>query len=337
MRTSPFPCSSLFFSSLFLALGTSLVSCAVAGEPPNPGAPRGELALDEEFLDEAARAPARELEASVDGLGLRVSPIVQIEERDGAVIWRLEGRSTVALGSVASWVPDDAFGAAELTGPRSFAITFREPHEQNTVASGMPLFLTVSQVSGARAEAAIWLRPRLEVGAGAAGSASLSGRIQPYATMKPVWVADDELGNLEYRGKVAVAAGWTLEPGAEPAPRLTALENHRVRLAWSFNALAATLARPAPQLQLRAHRGSDVATRAVTLEVRAVRLGLTREDPREVWPTLCEPSVRACLLALPSLETDTEACGSYRQVLACGGPAAFGGARERPPASSELL
>ena len=51
--------------------------------------------------------------------------------------------------------------------------------------------------------------------------------------------------------------------------------------------------------------------------MRVVRLGLTRGDPREVWPTSCDPSVRACLAALPSAESDTAACGSYRQVLAC--------------------
>jgi hypothetical protein len=335
MRTSTLLCSSIFFSSFLFSLGTSLMSCALAGEPTGPGAPRAEAldssdAVDGELFGESARAPARELEADVEGLGLRVSPVVQIEERDGAAIWRVEGRASVALGSVASWVPDDAFGEAQLTGPRSFAITLRQPHEQNTMASGLPLFVTVSPVNGVRAEAAIWLRPRLGAGPG-----SGSTRIQPYATVKPVWVADEAIGHLEYRGKVAVAPGWSLEPASEPAPRLTVLEDHRVRLAWSFATLAATVAaiaqRPTPQLQLRARRGTEVVTRAAALEMRAVRLGLTRDDPRDVWPTICVPSVRACLLTLPSLETDTEQCGSYRQVLACGGPA---GALQRP---SELF
>lgn len=320
-----------------VVLGASLASCALGTEPTNPasGPSRGEagLELDGDEVPApalpAALAPLRELEASVSGLGLRVSPVVQIEDRDGSVRWRVEGRATVALGSIASWVPDDAYGEAQLTGPRSFAITFRQPSEQNTIASGLPLFVTVSPVNGARAEAAIWFRPRVDASAGSGG-----GRIRPYATVRPVWVTDEALGHLEYRGLVAVAPAWSLELGGEPAslpsssgPRLVPLEDHRVRLAWSFSALAATVARSAPQLQLRARHGNEAVLRTAALEIRAVRLALTREDPRQVWPTRCEPAVRACLLTLPSLEADTEACGTYRQVLACGGPA---GARERP-------
>lgn len=320
-----------------LSFAASLMSCALAAEPTGPGrvdGPEGDGG-EAAASSQADRAPLRELEAFVDGLGLRVSPAVQIEERDGAMTWRLEGRSTVALGSVASWVPDDAYGEAQLTGPRSFSITFRQPSEQNTMASGLPLFVTVSPVNGARAEAAIWFRPRVDAGAGSSSGPGAS-RVRPYATVRPVWVADEEVGHLEYRGAVAVAPGWSLEvvpepAPQEPAPQLLPLDPQRVRLAWSFAALAATVRRPAPQLQLRARRGAEASLRSAAVEIRAVRLGLTREDPRDVWPTRCEPAVRACLLTLPSLETDTEACGTYRQVLACGGPA---GARQRP---SELF
>lgn len=315
-----------------VGLVAALSGCAVSSDSPSASAPRGDSL---ELRDgapaaeaEAPRPPLRELEAGVDGLGLRISPRVLVEEEGGATVWRVLGSASVPLGSVASWVPDDAYGRAELTGPRSFAITFRDPSEQNTMASGLPLFVTVAPAQGARAEAAIWFRPRLEASPG-------TSRIQPAAAIAPVWVAGEEgLGHLEYRGKVTTASSWQLASVAGSAPpRLSALDAKRARLTWSFAALAATAEQAAPQLTLIAQRGggAEAASRLASLEIRAIRLALTREDPRQVWPSSCEPLVRACLRTLPSLEADTEPCGTYRQILACGGP---GGARQPP---SELF
>lgn len=302
-----------FFLAAFAAM--FLCSCAFAGEPPGP-------LLDEEALPDGAAGaalPPRELEARLEGIGLRVSPIVQLERRDGAVVWRVEGRASVELSAVASWVPDDAYGRAELTGPRSFSITFRDASEQNTMASGLPLFLSVTPRQGAPAEAAIWFRPRVERAVG-------SGRIFPHATIQPVWVAEESEGELhgavEYRGKVTTPSDWSLESGesGDSAPRLTSLGGGKWRLGWSFDALAATLRSQPPRFSLRARRGEVVVTRMAELEIRAVRLAITRADPRQVWPSDCEPAVRACLAALPTPLSDTEPCGTYRQVLACGGP-----------------
>lgn len=309
-----------FFLAAFAAL--FLCSCALAGEPATP--------LDEDAARSAPSSaalrppPPRELEAAVDGLGVRVSPVVQLRRgEDGGVVWRVEGRATVELAAVASWVPDDAYGRAELTGPRSFAVTFRDASEQNTMASGLPLFVTVTPRQGRGAEAAIWFRPRLERAIG-------SARIFPYSTIQPVWVEREQDGErhgaLEYRGKVALGADWLLEvEEGDHAPALTALGSGKWRVGWTFAALAAVLHREPPRFSLRARRGEVVVSRVAELELRAVRLGLTRRDPRLEWPSSCEAEVRACLVALPARGADTEACGSYRQVLACGGPA---GARE---------
>lgn len=316
-----------------LSAALVLSACAVA-DAPGAAPPRAEVLEQGDELEEPGLAPLRELdaelEAEIEGLGLRISPRVAVEERGGATVWRVEGRATVPLGSVASWVPDDAYGLAELTGPQSFTITFRDPSEQNTMASGLPLFVTVAPLAGARAEAAIWFRPRLQA---RAGSASLS----PQLAIAPVWIADAARDHLEYRGQVTSSAGWRLlSVAGHPPPQLRDAGPRRTRLAWTFSALAATAEQPAPQLTLFAQRQgvpppAALAIRAVSLELRAIRLGLTREDPRRVWPAICEPLVRACLLTLPSLDADTERCGNYRQVLACGGPA---GARQPP---SELL
>ena len=340
--------------------------------------------------------------AEVEGLRLWLTAAVTLERGGGSArpVWKLAGRASVELAAVAAWVPDDAFGRAQLTGPRSFEIAVREPSEQSSLASGMPLFLTVTPAaepaSGSatepasgqapgRAEAAIWLAPWLAAVGGEGpgqrsegpGQRSEAG-VELSGAVAAVWVAggrDDEgrrLGEVEYRGEAAAPPGWQLELTASPQPPPRALlvdgERPRLRLSWTTAALLAALAAPAPQLTLRASRSSDgegaeagvegssgeascepadadadadadpdadpdpdadadadpdadanpvERTCAAAVTMRVVRLGLTRGDPREVWPTSCDPSVRACLAALPSAESDTAACGSYRQVLAC--------------------
>jgi hypothetical protein len=320
-----------FLCTIFLAAFSALFlcSCGLAGEAPGG-------TLDEDDARSAPSnatlrpAPLRELEAAVDGLGLRISPAVQLERGAEGVVWRVDGRATVDLAAVASWVPDDAYGRAELTGSRTFSITLRDASEQNTMASGLPLFVTVTPRQGDPVEAAIWFRPRLERAIG-------SARIFHYSTIHPVWVAQAtdgaHHGTIEYRGKVALGPEWRLEPAdGVGGPALTALGNGRWRLGWSFDALAADLHREPPRFALRARRGGVLVTRVAELQMRAVRLDLTRRDPRLEWPAGCEPAVRTCLAALPALDADTEPCGSYRQVQACGGPA---GAREPLEAGGE--
>lgn len=283
-----------------------LGSCALGGAP-EPAADADHEELDGP-MSQAASAP-RELRAHVEGLALSIDPILERCVVDGVAVWRLRGRSDVELSSVASWVSDDAFGSAELTSTRAFAITFRDPSEQNTMASGLPIFLTVTPASGVPAEAAIWVRPRVAAGAGA-------GLIRFYATVQPRWVA----GDVEYRGKVAVPPTWSVAIARAPGPRTVELAPGKVRLAWTFDELAATLRAEAPQLTARAVRGDATVQRVAALEVRVTRVGLTRGDPREVWPSVCKDSVRECLRALPADALDAETCGTYREVLACGGP-----------------
>jgi hypothetical protein len=265
----------------------------------------------------AAAAPSQ-LGATVAGLTVTVEPRLETCGGPGAATWRVRGRASAPLASISSWVPDDAFGAAQLIDDHAFTVEFREPSDRNTMASGLPLFLTLTPRSGAPVHAALWFRPRLQTGAGASA-------IRFYATVQPVWLA----GDVEYRGRMAVAPPWPVSLTSVAAPRVVALEPGALRLAWTFDELDATLHRaPGAALHARAVRAEPaggVAERSATLELRVRRLGLTLRDPREVWPTTCSPEVRACLAALPSGEQDTERCGSYRQVLACGGPRRDGG------------
>lgn len=311
-----FSLSFLLSFLLVLAAASALSGCAVGEPASDPDA----LAAPYEDLPAGVIAhvlqpkPPRELAAELGDLSLWISPIVQIERlgggadgQPGPAVWRVDGRASAPLGSVASWVPDDAFGEARLTGPMSFSITLRERADQSTLASGTPLFLTVWPAGGRRAEAAIWFRPRLVDEGG-------SGRLRWQTAIAPVWVE----GDVEYRGAVTVAAGWSLLPEPPMAMR-SGSRGEALRPVWTFAELARALSAPAPQLLARARRGDEGVSRAAKVELRATRLGITREDPRQVWPVVCELPVRACLEALPDDHADVEACGTYRQVLACGG------------------
>lgn len=299
-------CSLLWLATFGAALGAA--ACAV-GEPVGAGWLRDDEPATLGSVAHVLRPPPRrELAAELPDLRLWISPIVRREQR----AWHVEGRASVELRSVASWIPDDACGEARLTGSHSFTITLHQREEQSTLASGMPLFVTLSPLGGRRAEAAIWLGPRLVDGVG-------STRLRWRPEVAPVWVA----GDVEYRGQLVAAPGWSLVP----APPLVARSRGRgdeLRPVWTFAELADALSSEASQLSARARRGDEEVSRSAGVELRVLRLGITRDDPREVWPRVCELPVLACLEELADRaaageSVDVEECGSYRQVQACGG------------------
>lgn len=310
----------LFLAAFGAALGAS--ACAV-GEPVGSGWLRDdEPAMLGSVAHVLRPPPARELSAELPDLRLWISPVVRREQR----AWHVEGRASVELRSVASWVPDDACGEARLTGSHSFTITLHQRADQSTLAAGAPLFVTLSPMSGRRAEAAIWLGPKLVDDVG-------SSRLRWRPEIAPVWVA----GDVEYRGAVVPAPGWSLVP-APPLVARSSARGEELRPVWTFASLAEALASEASQLLVRARRGDEVVSRSAGVELRVLQLGVTRADPREVWPRVCELPVLACLEELADRAAegeavDVEACGSYRQVQACGG---LGGGEGQPMQRSAL-
>ncbi len=313
-------CSFLFLTAFGAAPGAS--ACAV-GEPAGPGWLRDdEPAMLGSVAHVLRPPPPRELSAELPDLRLWISPIVRREQRT----WSVEGRASVALRSVASWIPDDACGEARLTGSQSFTITLHQRADQSTLISGTPLFVTLSPMSGPRAEAAIWIGPRLVEGVG-------SSRLRWRPEVAPVWVA----GDVEYRGELIASPGWSLVPAPPLVARISG-RGEALRPAWTFAELAEVLSSEESQLLARARRGDEVVSRSAGAELRVLRLGITRADPREVWPRVCELPVLACLEELADRAAegevvDVEECGSYRQVQACGG---LGGGVGQPMQRSAL-
>ena len=312
MRT---PLESLFLTGLLagLALAPACTTDPDADDADDSDALPGQT-IDEASSDDKADAPA-ELRARVDGMTVWMDPIAVIGNDNGTALYVIEGRTSRNLASVQSWVPDDAFGSAEIVSPRKFRLTLRNGHEHNTMLSGLPLFVTLRPTTGATAQAAVWLAPRVTSVAG-------SSSIYLGTGAAPVWVD----GDVVYRGSASLYNGYSglaVRTSAGAGPMVTPGAAGKAQLDWRFDALGPVIAAwGAPPITATATKGATTATKSARIEVRVAKLGLTLGNADTTWPRVCTDAVMACLQGLGATATDAGACGTFRQVSACGGPAA---------------
>ncbi len=286
--------------------------------------PEGEDGLgdhDDGAGDDAKADGTGEVRARIEGLTVWMDPAAY---RVASGAWIVEGRASRNLAEVFSFVPDDAFAEAAITGKRTFTLTFRDGHELNTMLSGLPLFVKVTPVTGAPATAAVWLQPEL---------ARISGstKINLHSAIEPVWVG----GELAYRGVATTTNGWaglavTVSGGV--APTVRARTARTSELDWAFDGLLASADASSDRVRVTASRQGVVVEKTAAIDFAVQRLALTRRDPYEVWQRDCDDDVRACLIALPDGAVDAGDCGSYREVQACGGIEHAG-----PPAAAQLV
>lgn len=222
--------------------------------------PEGEDGLgdyDESTTDD--KADTTEVRVRIDGLTVWVDPVA----RRTAAGYVIDGRASRNLAGVHSWVPDDAFATTAITGPRSFTVTYAPGHELNTMLAGTPIFVDLDPVTGEDATAAVFVKPRLTGFAG-------SSKLYVHKTVAPVLV----YGELAYRGTVTASDGY----GALASDNgdVTQLDATHFAIDWSYSAIATGV-------RVTATKGTATVTKTATLEVAVARLGLTRQDAREVW------------------------------------------------------
>jgi hypothetical protein len=298
---------------LLLSVSLALAACAA----PDPG-DLGDTDQAEDRLppgpDSATsgddKADGTELRVRAAGMTMWVDRIAVASRGDGGEpVALIEGRTSRNLGAVSSWVPDDAFGAARQLSARTFEIELRGGHEVNTLLSGLPIFVALDTTSGSvtHYEGMIALAPRF---AGFAGAADLAID----AAIDPVWAGTTE-DPLRYRGRVSTAAAAdaiTAEP-ADGAPAIERAGDLDWWLEWSYSSLEGTALAGVP-VRLTATMGAASASAQASVELHAVEIGLTIQDPREAWPSAtCGADTRSCVRGGGDL-TD---CGLYREVSAC--------------------
>lgn len=298
------------------------VSGTIVATVPNAGCGTGDFTGETVSVDVGAGGKADdliEIKVSAPGLTLWMRPVA--ERRTGAAeppaTWVFRGRVSKNLESVSSFVFDDAFGQATITGDRTFEIAFDGGSEINSLESGTRLFIAIDVVDSDTAYTASFLTgPHLTRFSG-------DDALFVSAPILPVHV-----GGLVYRGRAdtETAGGLLSATSPEgPAPAVAPRAPKQWNLDFDFAALSATAAAsveltyvPASGTALHVQAGVDFAL---------TELGITVEDPHTEWPeqTSCTADIQTCIDGLPPGSIDTEPCGSYRDVLACNLPAGLPG------------
>ncbi len=278
------------------------LGCGVSESVIDDGELQGEGTTDAELT--------REVRATGGGLSVALQPT--LESRAGR--WVLRGTASQDLSAVFSFVPDDAFGQATLTGARTFEVSFDSMSELNTVLSGLRLLVNLTPVGARKAiTLGIDLAPRLTSMAG-------STRVMlPTPEVAPVFAR----GGLTYRttARTAVSLLTRVSNGAQFSARTPPGEYN---VDFTFDALRSGLDDGAAgrRVQFVATATTGVLrtkTALLTAAVKAVQV--TTGDPYQAWPSAsCTEPVRTCLAATSIGATDFGDCGTYRQVNRCGLP-----------------
>jgi hypothetical protein len=271
-----------------------------------------DMGSEELVTDEAELAG--ELRASVGPLTVWVKTVLQPRLVNNEVRWVVQGRANQNLGGVFSFVPDDAYGQAVMTGPRTFEVSFDSMSELNTILSGLPVLVSVTPQGSTSsvATARVSFAPRFTSFTG-------STRVFIGSAVTPVLVND----NLQYRGFARVPAGARLSASTLDDATITVTPRPtrgEFNVNFDFDNLRASLS----ETGVGAKRVEFVAAESETvlrnklgvLVATATKLQLTTGDAYAVWPPQgCEDRVRRCIGTIRN--GDFSACGSYREVNAC--------------------
>ncbi|MDP1918576.1 MAG: hypothetical protein Q8L14_20170 [Myxococcales bacterium] len=253
------------------------------------------------------------------GLTVTFKPVLVSRIENNEKKWIMQGTASRDLSEAFSFVPDDAFGEARLTGARTFEVALTDGHELNSILSGLKLLVKLTPQGSTRSiTAGVDLQPRFM-------SIKGSTRIIVVPEVNPVYAR----GGLTYRGRARAASGMLTSvttPDAATinvALRTAGLGEYDVD--FTYDNLALALDVPGPTAVAVQFNGASTTGQARTkfsvLGVTVKALALTTDDPYDVWPSArCSTAVRTCLNATPVGATDFGDCGSYREVNACGLP-----------------
>lgn len=273
--------------------------------------------VDEEPAPGDRETASGERSASVAGFTLTMNAhaIVGTDGTNQTVV--LKGTASRTITNVFSYVPDDAFGTAALTGTKTFTITLDEPHEINTLLSGLPILVSIDTLTGQvrHFDAQVTMQPRF-----ARFEGTTRTIVDP--VIRPVLV-EDAIDDLRYRGRFTTTVDhWSPEVFAFDAgdPEVVLQRSLReTTFDWRFAPFSLAYDPPSDPISMRAtfQNYPYVATKHAGIDLKVVRLGLTTDDPYVVWPApTCTPEVAECYLA-QSGGGDLGLCGDYRTVRPC--------------------
>ncbi len=297
--------------SCFLAVAMFVGACGGQSEQTLIEGDDLEAAVDDQAL-------TAELKATAGNLTVWFNPVLQSRLVNNEVRWVASGRANRNLSGVFSFVPDDAYGSATLTGPRTFEVSFASGSELNTILSDLRILVALTPVGSTQAvTAGVRFAPRFT-------SMSGSTRLTLTQAVSPVYAN----GGLTYRGRAratlptATVSASTLDDATIRLGRRSTAGEWNVDFA--FDDLALALSVPgvnSEKVEFVVNEAGRPRNKLAVLVATVSAVELTTQDPYQVWPPVrCTTEARACLNAKPIGTTDFGDCGSYRLVDACGLP-----------------
>ncbi len=304
--------SSIRFSLLLLT--AALAGCVTDDGVDDDGLPDGPASADS--VEGKADTAVAERQVRAGGLTLTVTSLATLTELDGQPAVIIKASTSRNLDSVFSFVPDDAYGEARLTGARTFEVVLRGGHEINTILSGLPLFVQIHTTTGTIRD----YQARLDLGARFARFTG-SSRIFVDAPIHPVAVVDAK-NPLRYRARITTSANATSLVGTTPdgdPPTIAQLGPREFYASFDYERFAAAFTPGSVPVTFTARfADGSTATKRAGIDLRVVRVGLSTEDAYDVWPApSCTDPMLACLVGLADDAVDWGACGDYRETHVC--------------------
>ncbi|WP_163992379.1 hypothetical protein [Pyxidicoccus caerfyrddinensis] len=238
------------------------------------------------------------------------------ETRNNRRVLVIRGTTNRYIQDVFSFVPDDAFGTANVISERRFEVVLEEGHELNTMLSGLPLLVAIDTFTGSptRYYAQIILAPRFFDFRGPT-SITVSENVDPVYVRNAAGT-----DNLMYRGRVDSAATSLTVTAPDGVPTVSRVDADTFQLDWRYPAVhEAVDPHTIPLTFTAALNSGTVVDETARLVVRVTGLAIsTNDDPYATWPSpACQLSVYNCIHAQPAGTLDFGACGTYRQVQTC--------------------
>ncbi len=304
----------MMFRSFALACALSLGATACGSTSPEEslGVP-----VEETGVSTAAATATRIYAYEPTGTHeLSFETLGTFETRNNRRVLVIHGTTNRYIRDVFSFVPDDAFGTANVISERRFEVVLEEGHELNTMLSGLPLLVAIDTFTGSptRYYAQIILAPRFFDFRG-------PNSITVFENVDPVYVLDAAgTDNLMYRGRVDSAATSLTVTAPDGMPAVSRVDADTFRLDWRYPAVhEAVDPHTIPLTFTAALNSGTVVDETARLVVRVTGLAIsTNDDPYNTWPSpACQLSVYNCIHAQPTGTLDFGSCGTYRQVQRC--------------------
>ena len=266
-------------------------------------------------LPEAATHTAA-IKDAAGTLSLTVADRAKFAVRNGQRVLVINATANRYLSDVDSFVPEGAFGQANVLSARKFEVLVAEGAEMNSVLSGTPLFVKITpSVSGSKT---VYARLQL-----APSFTSFKGdsAIWIAQDIQAVYVRSQQSIPVRYRGKVSTSSSAVdMQVLGDSEPTVTRIDSRHFSFDWPLEDFEAAADSSRDSVEFLAQLSSGAEkNKTASIAVNVTALDLTTGDPVQTWPApSCDQAVRECIESLPATAPDYADCGDYRAVSICG-------------------